>query len=149
MLRFLFRMAIQAPAHIHPQRRSGFFHRAYIAMAAFTINSGPKVRLVTEINKVWLIIYGDPGNWLAPFPVARELLHRFIFGGDYHVATNTSFYGRYASDRRPSRLPMAIKALYTSLDMSLVAVIDRLLRRSHETCSGKQNGKEYNDCYDQ
>ena len=92
MFRFLFSMAIQAPAHIHLQSRPRFFHCTYVAVAGFTINPSPKMRLMTEVNKVWLDIYGDPGNRLAPFPIACQLLNRFIFSGDHQVTTHASFY---------------------------------------------------------
>ncbi len=140
VFRFLLGVTFQAPTHVHAEDWPSLIHGTNVAVTGFAIDSRSKVRPVTKVNEIWLIVDAHPGDGLALFAVAGELPHRFILGSDDLVTAHTPFHGWYASDAGTSSLGMAIEALDASFDVGLMAVGDRLLRCGQETGAGDKDG---------
>ena len=69
-----------------------------ITMASFTIHSHSHVGLVTEIDKIGLVINPIPGDWFAPLPVANQSCYSFAFCSNIRMAAHALFYRRNAGD---------------------------------------------------
>ena len=124
----LLRVTFQTPTHVHALDWPGFFHSANIAVTGFAVDSRPKVRPVTEVDEIRLVVDTRPRDGFTLFPVAGELLHRFIFGSDDLVTAHTSFDGWYAGDAGTHSLGMTIEALDASFDVGPMTVSDWLRR---------------------
>jgi hypothetical protein len=144
----LLQVAVQAPPHIHLHHRAVNRHLTYIAMAGFAIETRAHVRLVAEKNKVRLVVYAIPGNWLASLPITSNFSYFMIVRRDDCMAAHTSLHRRDAGRRGAQRAGMTEQALHTRVIVSAVTESDRLLRRGQDLRASEQN-TAYNPGYNQ
>jgi hypothetical protein len=88
-------VAIQAPAHVHLNHRSGNYHITHIAMASLTVLPSIQVRLMAEKNEIRLFADAGPRDWLAALPRAGYNLDSRQVSRNGGMAAHAFFHGGY------------------------------------------------------